>query len=356
MEWQDMLDIFARMPPAEQQRWWQGAAGMAALVVALLWLESRYFKRSGRVGSWVSVRLASAFAALLAVAAVVLPARAVGGPAALGVFILALYTVGPLVWFGSHVLVGRRVQPALSRMEGLALGVSGLIILAIPGTAFFAMEGPLYAAAREIGQRRELPADNLPLEHKVQAVQRHQLAGVGLIYTQSLMGVPDTRLVRVEQRQSGQWPKDLSVAHPMYCTNGNDVHFMWSAHEAPPYVRLHWAQSNGAVVRAEFTPQMPTDTASPAAEFTIGFRPDGVDPIAPIPRARAYFVFTKPGLAPYTQMLGNPPDAGEGRTTDCVLPGFKPWPHNEGWTVQAIGLMFNPPTGGMPLRSLIEKP
>jgi hypothetical protein len=355
MDWQQMLDIFARMPPEEKQTWWLWAAGLVALMLGLLWLESRAFKASGRLGSWVSVRFVSVIAALLTVAIAIVPARAVGGPAALGLFILSLYTLAPLMWFGSHVLVGLWSRPPLTMLESLALGVTGLAILAIPVTAFFAMQGPLAAAAREVGLRREVPADNLPLAHQVLPVQRYNLAGAGLIYAQSLIGAPDTQLVRVELRQGGQWPQNPSTSHPVYCTHGNDVHLMWSAKEAPPYLRLHWAQSNGAVVQSEFTPQMAFDAAPPAAEFTVGFRPDGVDPIAPIPRARAYLVLTKEGLAPYTQMLGNPPGAGEVRTTDCVMQGFKRVTNSAGWQVQAIGLMFNLPTGGAPLRSLIEK-
>lgn len=356
MDWQQILDIFARMPPQEQQSWLRGAAGLLALVLGLLWLESRYFKPSGRLRSWMVVRLVSAVAGMLALAVLVLPARAVGGPAALGVFILALYTVVPLLWFGSHVLAGRRVQPVLTLAESLVLGVTGFAILAIPGTAYFAMEEPLYAAARAVGERRELPPDNPPLDHMAQAVQRYNLAGVGLIYTQSLLGAPDTRLVRVEQRQFGQWPKDPSSTHPTYCTHGNDVHLMWSAQEPPPYLRLYWAQSNGAVVHAEFTPHMAFDTAPSPAEFTIGFRPDGVDPIAPIPRARAYLVLTKPGLEPFTQMLGSPPGAGEVRSTDCVMTGFKRVASSQDWQVQSIGVLFYLPTGAAALRSLIEKP
>lgn len=356
MEWQEMLDIFARMPPEEQHVWWRGAAGLVGLMLGLLWLESRYFKSSGRVGSWATVRLASVVAALLALALVVLPARAVGGPAALGVFILMLYTLAPLVWFGSHWLVGRRVRPALSPAEGLVLGLTGLAMWALPITAYFAIQGPLYAAARDIGQRRTLPADNPPLQHTVQPVRGYQLAGVGLIYTQTLTGATDTRLERIEQRMSGQWQKDFSVAHPNYCTHGNDVHLMWSAQEPPPYLRLHWAKSNGAIVHAEFTPTMPLDGAQQAPDFTIGFRPDGVDPVAPIPRSRAYLVLTQQGLTPYTQMLGSAPGAGEVRTTDCVMPGFTRWTEGSGWEVQAIGLMFQLSTGGMPLRAMIEKP
>lgn len=356
MEWKEMLDIFARMPPSEQQTWQRGAAALLALILGLLWLESRYFKPSGRVRSWLSVRVVSIVAALLALAVLVLPARAVAGPAALGVFILTLYTVAPLLWFGSHVLAGRWVQPRLTRAESLVLGVTGLVILAIPGTAYFAMEGPLYAAAREIGERREVPQDNPPLQHTVQAVQRYHLAGVGLIYTQSLLGAPDTRLVRVEQRQFGQWPKDQSMAHPVYCTHGNDVHLMWSEKEPPPYLRLHWAQSNGAVVRAEFTPRMAFDAAPAPAPFSIGFRPDGVDPMVPIPRERVYLVLSKEGLEPYTQMLGSPPGAGEVRSTDCVMTGFKRIASSEDWQVQAMGMLFYPPTGGAALRSLMQKP
>jgi hypothetical protein len=355
MEWRQMLDTFARMPPADQQSWWRVAAGLLALMLGLLWLESRYFKSSGRAGSWLAVRLVSALAALLVLAVVVVPARAVGGPAALGVFILALYTLAPLLWFGTHLMVGRCVKPSLTHTESLVLAVTGVLILAIPGTAYFAMEGPLYAASREIGARREVPADNPPLEHKVQAVQRFLLPGVGLIYTQSLLGAPDTRLVRVEQRQTGQWPKDRNIAHPVYCTNGNDVHLMWSAAEAPPYLRLHWAQSNGAVVNSEFTPSMAFEAAPPPAEFSIGFRPDGVDPAAPIPRERAYLVLVKSGLEPYTQMLGSPPNAEEVRHTDCVLTGFKRMTASDDWQVQAIGLLFYLPTGGQALRSLIQR-
>lgn len=160
MDWPQMLDTFARMPAAEQQAWWRMAAGLLAVVVALLWLESRYFKPSRRVGSWLAVRLVSVLAALLAVAAVLLPARAVGGPAALGVFVLSLYTLGPVVWFGGHVLAGRWVRPALSRAESLVLGLTGLAIAAVPVYASLVAQSALQTAARDVAQRRELPATN----------------------------------------------------------------------------------------------------------------------------------------------------------------------------------------------------
>ena len=80
MDWQQISDIFAHMPADMREAWWRAAAGMVALVVALFWLESRFFKRSGRVGSWAVVRLVSVLAAVATVAVVVVPARLVGGP------------------------------------------------------------------------------------------------------------------------------------------------------------------------------------------------------------------------------------------------------------------------------------
>ena len=71
---------------------------------------------------------------------------------------------------------------------------------------------------------------------------------------------------------------------------------------------------------------------------------------------RAYLVLAKEGLTPYTQMLGSPPEAGEVRSTDCVMTGFKRWTPGPDWQVQAIGLVFYLPTGGEALRSLVEKP
>jgi len=353
MEWQQALDTLAALPPEDKAQWLRIGAGVAALMLLLLWLESRFFARSGRAGSWLAVRLVSAIVTPLVLSVLVFPAQAVSGMESLAVFYLALFTAAPLLWFGSHALAARWVRPRLSGPESLGLAVSGVLILAIPGTAFFAAQGPLLAASREIGLRREVPANNPPLEHTVQSVRAYEVPGVGRVYTQTLQGAPDTRLLRVEQRQGGQWPTERSFAHPSYCTHGNDLHLMWSAGEPPPYLRLHWAQSNGAAARAEFTPDMAAQS-TPVLAFTVGFRPDGVDPIAPIPRERAYLVLHKEGLTPYTQMLGSPPEAGETRTTDCVLPGYQIWTGSPGWQVHAIGLTFTQPSGKA-LRSLMER-
>ncbi len=355
MEWQQMLDTLARLPPGTRTAWLQVAAALAALMVVLLWLESRFFARSGRTGSWAAVRMASLVAAPLAVMVLFLPARAVSGMEGLAVFYLSMFTATPLVWFGTHLWAGRSVRPALSRAESLALAVSGLLLLAIPGTAFFAAQRPLQDAARAIGKLREVPADNPPLEHHIRPVVAYQLAGVGLVYAQSLTGAPDTRLVRVEQRQGGQWPSTPLGWHPSWCTEGNDIHLLWSAQEPPPYLRIHWAQSNGALVRSEFTPALPAAATVAPTPFEVVLRPDGLDPVAPIARVRMYLVLHKAGEQPFTQILSNSVEAGEKRTTDCVRQGFGVWPQRAGWELQSAVIQFQLPTGGTPLRAVLER-
>ena len=211
------------------------------------------------------VRPASLVAAPVAVMLLFLPARSVSGMEALAVFYLSMLTVTPLVWFGAHLWAGRSVRPALSLPESLALAMSGLVILSIPGVAFFGAQRPLQHAARDIGAQRALPADNPALEHRIQPVTAYTFAGAGLVYAQSLIGAPDSRLVRIEQRQGGQWPSTPTGSHPSYCTDGNDVHLLWSVQEPPPYQRIHWAQSNGAVVRSEPTGSRRVRSAAPIA-------------------------------------------------------------------------------------------
>ena len=355
MEWQQVLDTLAALSPEDRNAWLRVSGGIAVVVALLLWLECRVAARNGRTGSWLTVRVVSLFALPVTLAVLIMPARAVGGMEGLAAFYLALFTVAPLVWFGSHIFTGRHVRPAFSGTESFALACSALAILAIPATALLIAQDALYAASREIGSRTSVPADNPPLQHTPGPVVGHTLPGVGLVYTQTLTGARDIRLLGVEQRQWGQWPTAPTYAHPAFCTHGNDVHLMWSAREPAPYLRLRWAQSFGVVVRAEYTPEVAPAAAADARAFSVAFRDDGLDPVAPIPRERVHLVLKKGEGAGWTQMLGNPPEAGEVRMTDCILAGFERWPPNDSWKLQAVGIMFYLPTGGAPLRALLER-
>ena len=108
---EELLDNLARLPPGSHGPWLRGAAGVAAVVALLLWLERWYFARSGRAGSWAVVRLVSLVAAPVALGLLFGPARAVSGMEALAVFYLSMLTVTPLVWFGAHLWAGHSVRP-----------------------------------------------------------------------------------------------------------------------------------------------------------------------------------------------------------------------------------------------------
>ncbi|MEY2633232.1 MAG: hypothetical protein RIR00_1886 [Pseudomonadota bacterium] len=367
MEWQQILETLAALPDGTRQQWQLAAAGLIGLMLALLGLEALLLARRGRYGAWLRLRIVSLLLAPLTLVALFYPAQLVSGMEGLAVFYLSLFTLAPLLWFGGHVFIGRCLRPVFGTGEAVLLGLTGLgILLMLPGTAFFAAQHPLHAAAREIGERRALPRDNPPLPYRVGPVQTYLMPGFGPVHVQSLLAEPGVRLTRIEQRQGGQWPT-YPVSHPEYCSHGGDLHLFWSPREnPPPYLRLHWTDAVGHLRRAEFTPQMPAvapagqggKAAADSAEipsFTLQIAPQGLTPLAPIPRYRVYLLLQQGSGAPYTRMLGGPPDAGEFADTDCLLPGYTLPAWGRNGRIQTVGVMFNVP-GEAPGRSVFEAP
>jgi hypothetical protein len=99
-----------------------GLAVVVAMIFVLRW-ERAEFTRAGKGRAWLIVRVATVPITLLTIAAVVLPVRAVSGMEALAVFYLLLFTLAPVLWVGSHWLVGRAVRPALPFIDALQLAV-----------------------------------------------------------------------------------------------------------------------------------------------------------------------------------------------------------------------------------------
>lgn len=108
------IDTVLALPASEQQTWASATALVLAAVLLVLGLEWRHFRRLHKAGSWLALRMVSLLAAPLVVLAVLGPARAVSGMEGLAVFYGLLFTVAPLLWFGSHLGVGRRLTPAPS--------------------------------------------------------------------------------------------------------------------------------------------------------------------------------------------------------------------------------------------------
>lgn len=352
MDFDQILYTLEALPPEQLRPFMIGAACVAAAMLLALFIESRFFKRSHRVGSWLGVRIVSAIAAPLTFALVVLPARAVSGMEALGVFYLLLFTVFPLVWFGSHWLAGRWIRPALNTSESAALAVSGLAILAIPAYAFMAAQYPLREAAREVGQRNLPSSDAQPLAHTAQPLRRFTMPGGGTVYTQALKAPPEVEIKLVERRVAGLWPTDHSSAHPMWCVQGGDVHLMWAAADPPPYLRLHWMK-DGRPSKSEFTPDL--SRAQDAGEFTIAFRPDGFDPVAPIPRSRVHFEMKRADGSTWTHTDIQQP--GETLAQDCIATGYTRQRWKEEGQVDGVGITFHAAAQGQStLRVRVQRP
>jgi hypothetical protein len=161
------------------------------------------------------------------------------------------------------------------------------------------------------------------------------------------------RLERIDKRYNGPWYDTRGTTQPVFCRQGDDLHLMWSAGEPAPQLRLHWVQPSGLRVKGEFFADPATAPAG-TPEFSVAFRPDGFDPVAPIPRVRAYLDLLQRDGTIYTQLL-NPLQPGETFQNDCLMKGYKRvrWP-DEG-VVQKVYVTFHLPVSAPPLRGEIVR-
>ncbi len=345
--------LFEAMPYLPNASDWVRLLAVVVALVALgLWLEYRYFHPRGKAGGWAVVRWVSLLVAPVVVLAVLGPARAVSGPMSLAVFYGLLFTLGPLIWVGAHLGVGRLVRPGLSGGECVALSVSGLVLLAVPGWAVFQVMGPLQAVARHRADNPPGAAAN-PLAHAVQPLRRFEAPVVGAVWAQSLLAPEGLRLERVDERVGERWEDTAGRDHPAYCSHGADLHLMWAAREPTPHLRLHWVDGHGQRGVAEHRPQpLPTDTPIP---FEVGFRPDGFDLPAPVPRSRVFVVFDGETEGSFTHFpLGGSARVGAVES-DCVLPGYRR-PTGAGYReVVGVALAFRRP-GAAPWNTEFARP
>lgn len=347
MDFAQMQETWLAMAADRRALWWQGAAGFALLLLGPLLLELLYFRRRAKAGSWLKLRLLSLLMAPLCLAVVWLPARAVSGPAALGVFYVLLLTVAPWLWFGSHAWLGRRLRPPMSGLESLLMSLFGLVLLlGLPLVAAQMMALEFAKEARLLSASPRQAPDESPLPHRVQAPKLYRLPGVGLVWTQSLIAPEGLRLLSIDQRVAGPWTPSAGVSHPQFCTRGGDLHLMWSPQEPSPQLRLHWRDAYGQIHKAAHFPATATSPeGSQAEEFRIDFRPRGLDPSAPIPRSRVYLSMDLgAGQEPYKRALSHK-DPEDPQDSDCILPGYqRPQIGHEGDIVQ-LGLLFQAPSG-----------
>ena len=334
MDLSRLIDALRFLPQEESATWRAVALAVVLVAAVVLWLEFAYFRRQRNAGGWLALRLVSLLLAPLTVFAVLGPTHAVSGMEGLAVFYGTLLTVAPLLWFGGHSLAGRVL--GMGRGESSALALSGLLLFGVPLLAALNAIGPLEAAARRHEDR--LPTVSEPLAHAVQAVRRFEMPGAGTVFAQSLIAPPGLRMERVDERVGDRWEDSAGISQSRFCRQGEDLHLLWSANEPTPWLRLHWVDADG---QRHAAPHQPTPGQEAASPFEVGFRSDGFDVAAPVPRTRVSFALQRGDRGQWNHLaLLNTVQQGESARDGCLMPGYRRvrW-ENEG-PVQAVLLVF----------------
>lgn len=337
-------------------RWaWAGALLACLVTMGLIqFLERRHFARLGKAGSWASLRLLLLIIIPLTAGVLIVPAQAISGPEALAYFYGTLLTVAPLTWFGLHVLCGRCLRPALSKGESLFLAASALFTLFVPVIGLSLAQGPIFMASRSIEAGSYRNAPRTPLAHVAEAPRRFALPGGNAVFTQSLMAAPGIRLDRVDHKLGDLWSGQKDSLPQFLCRHGEDLHLMWPAGEPTPQLRIFWRNAAGQLVQADYSPAADALAAAPAEAFSIGFREDGIDPPAPIPRPRVSLGYLRPDGRFHFRWL-DMLQPGESFNDDCLMRGYRRVDWQREGAIQKVALYFY--LNGQPaLRAEIERP
>jgi hypothetical protein len=339
------LSAILAMPQADQLTFGLLLLAVLAAVSLVLFRERRYFQQRQLAASWLMLRLLGLVLLLpLTVAVILGPARAISGMEALAYFYGALFTVGPLIWFGGHMLFGRLLRPSLSQEQTLFLAASGLLIVCIPATTLIFAEEPLRFALQRGEVRNDQQVSHNQLAHIAQAPRRFSLPGVGVVYTQTLSAGDGMRLEHVEAITGDKWGTKADNPLPTFCRHEDDVHLMWSAGEPTPRLRLHWRQADGKRRQGIFSPDTAALNVAANEDFAVSFRDNGFDPPAPIPRRRAEAGRLGALKDLYFSHL-NQLQPGENPGNDCLMRGYKRFEWQQEGPIRALAIRFPGPSG-----------
>lgn len=284
------------MPPTILAIWSVFALLVAVAVLVAIFFERRRYAAQNMAGAWLFVRLATLPIAAAAAAAVVIPARAVGGPEALAAFYLLAVTAGPLVYFGLHWFAG--LVAGLARKDALAIGLSGLLMVLVPVLLANQVQPWVFDLARAMDGTGAASGSNFspgvkrPPLHQVVEQQRFVLPEIGEVWTERWQPAAGVRIERVELEVRGQYVEVDGASSNYLCKDGEDVHVFWHGAVAPANWRVHWRDASDRRAYSEWTMTPP---AAAAVAFTPEWLPDGF----------ALPVRVPAGMLTYSWMLAN---------------------------------------------------
>jgi hypothetical protein len=237
---------------------WSVLALVALLAVFLaLRAERRRFAVRGKAGAWLWVRLSSLPIAALAVGAVILPARAVGGPEALAAVYLLAFSLGPVVYFGLHWLAGRVASPVLSAGESASIGGSGLLMVILPALLASMASPWVYQLGLDAQQVQRSLAAEAPLAHRIQDRRRFLLPDIGEVLTEHWQAPPGVKVERLEWELKGQYLQIGDSTGSILCRDGEDVHVFRHAAGPAPRWRMYWRDGSDRLHRSDWTTAPP---------------------------------------------------------------------------------------------------
>lgn len=264
------------MPPTVLAIWSVFALLMVVAVLLVAFKERRRYAAQNKAGAWLFVRLATLPIGAAVAAAVVIPARAVGGPEALAAFYVLAFTAGPLLYFGLHWFAG--YLAGLARSDALGIGLSGLLMVLLPALLASQAQQWVFILARAIDGTNAAQFANIlrgeerPPPYQVLEQQRFTVPGIGEVWTEHWQAPAGVRVERIELDVRGQYVEVDGASSNYVCKSGEDVYVFWHGAVAPARWRVHWRDADDQRAYSAWTMTPP---AAAAVAFTPEWLPDG---------------------------------------------------------------------------------
>ncbi len=311
--------LLAGRTPIDIGLWGIAFLAILAAIVLMLRSEKRQFSAKGKGSSWLWLRLWTLPILILTVVAVLPATRLVSGMEALFYFYVALFTLAPIVWFGSHWVIGSMLKPNLTKSESTSMALMGLLILIGTPIVIGMLQGPLFLVSHRLNERILASVDHAPLPLDPQPSRHFRLGDAGDIYTQTFRAPAGIHIERIEALLGSGWNDTKTMWHAYFCRQGEDLHMAWS-NGMPPPLKLFWHDANGERRQSELRLDPAVSKALPVIDFVVGWRNDGIDLPVPIHRDNIQLGWRNEGGIYYRPL--NPLQKGESFENDCVMKGY----------------------------------